>query len=68
MQLGEIVKQLNRSEQTPKYEIREPNGIVLVMWRKEKTTVGQTAFVLDAPGRDKQGTRKTKDEMEGRLS
>ena len=25
-----------------KYEIKEPNGIVLVMWRKEQKTVGHT--------------------------
>ena len=36
-QIGElarrlIVKQLNGSEEKPKYEIKEPNGIVLVMW------------------------------------
>ena len=67
-QIGElarrlIVKQLNGSEEKPKYEIKEPNGIVLVMWRKEQKTVGQTAFVLDAP----EEPRKTKDDMEGRL-
>ena len=58
---GGIVKQLNRFEKKPNYEISwkqkaNSNGIGLVMWREEQTTVGRPAL-LSGRLEDTQGTQ-----------